>query len=216
MSLKLKLACLSFCLILPLDQASKAWVVGNVSTFDPISVIPGFFQITHARNSGGALGLFQDTPVAVFVVLTLLAIGLIVSFYRRVERDDHVSAVALGLILAGAVGNLIDRLFRGGRDLCAVLRFLGWDCRCLGRRCLCGGGRLGWLRGCGRLLRLGRRFSGAPSMSRPSGSGVVRVQRAHRRPMNAAACARRRSPAASPRSSGRPIRARPSRGRGRG
>jgi signal peptidase II len=124
-SLKLKLACLSFCLILPVDQVSKAWVVGNVSTLNPISVIPGFFQITHARNPGGALGLFQDTPVSVFVVLTLLAIGLIVSFYRRVEPEDRLSAVALGLILAGAVGNLIDRLFRGGE----VVDFLQFDLR---------------------------------------------------------------------------------------
>ncbi len=123
MSRKLTLLGLVFCLVLPLDQTSKAWVVGNVSVFDPIPVIPGFFQITHARNTGGAFGLFQDTPVVVFVVLTLLAIGLVISFYRRVEPDDRLSAVGLGLILAGAIGNLIDRVFRGGE----VVDFLQFD-----------------------------------------------------------------------------------------
>jgi signal peptidase II len=124
-SANLKLLLILLFVILSLDQASKAWVVANVSTFSPVPVIPGLFQITHARNSGGALGLFQETPVAVFVVLTLLAIGLVVSFYRRVEPEDRWSAAALGLILAGAVGNLIDRIFRGGE----VVDFLQFDLR---------------------------------------------------------------------------------------
>ena len=69
MSSRLRLLSLTFAVVLPLDQASKAWVVKNVSPADPIPVIPGLFQITHARNPGAALGLFQETPVIVFVVL---------------------------------------------------------------------------------------------------------------------------------------------------
>jgi signal peptidase II len=122
---KLRLLCLTFAIVLPLDQALKAWVVANVSPANPIPVIPGFFQITHARNSGAALGLFQETPVVVFVVITLLAIGVVVSFYRRVEPTDRLSIAALGLILAGALGNLIDRVFRGGE----VVDFLQFDLR---------------------------------------------------------------------------------------
>jgi signal peptidase II len=120
---KLRLLCITFAAVLPLDQASKAWVLANVSPMDPIPVIPGFFQITHARNSGAALGMFQETPVIIFVVITLLAIGVVVSFYRRVEPTDRVSVIALGLILAGAIGNLIDRVFRGGE----VVDFLQFD-----------------------------------------------------------------------------------------
>jgi signal peptidase II len=120
---KLRLICLTFALVLPLDQASKIWVLKNVSPAAPIPVIPGFFQITHARNSGAALGLFQETPVAVFVVITLIAIGVVVSFYRQVEPGDRLSVAALGLILAGAIGNLIDRVFRGGE----VVDFLQFD-----------------------------------------------------------------------------------------
>jgi signal peptidase II len=124
MSRKLRLVSLSFLSIVVLDQLAKAWIVGNVSPFEPIPVIPGFFQLTHARNPGAALGLFQGTPVLVFAALTLLAMGLVVSFYRRVEPDDTLSSIALGLILGGAVGNLIDRLMRG-----EVIDFLQFDLR---------------------------------------------------------------------------------------
>jgi signal peptidase II len=121
---KLGLLCLAFFLVVPLDQATKAWVEGNVSPFGAMPIIPGFFQITHARNPGAALGLFQGTPVVVFVVLTVIAMALVVSFYRRVEPDDGPSSFALGLILGGAVGNLIDRLVRG-----EVVDFLQFDLR---------------------------------------------------------------------------------------
>ncbi|MEE8557430.1 MAG: signal peptidase II [Myxococcota bacterium] len=112
----------TFLLVLPLDQATKAWVEANVHPLHPLPVIEGFFQITHARNPGGALGLFQETPVVVFIVLTIFAIGLVTSFYRQVAADDRLSLVALGLILGGAFGNLTDRLMRG-----EVVDFLQFD-----------------------------------------------------------------------------------------
>ena len=111
-----------FALVLLLDQLTKLWVAANVSPFHPIPVISGFFRITHARNPGAALGLFPSIPVGVFVVLTLAAIGLVVSFYRRIDPQDRISAAALGLILGGAIGNLIDRVFRG-----EVVDFLQFD-----------------------------------------------------------------------------------------
>jgi len=88
----------------------------------PISVINGFFRITHARNPGMALGLLQDVPVYFFIVLTLAALALIGSFYRNIESGDRLAASALGLILAGALGNLIDRVVRG-----EVVDFLQFD-----------------------------------------------------------------------------------------
>jgi signal peptidase II len=125
-SSKLRILLIAFALVFPLDQVTKHWVVSSVPAFDRsgIEVIEGFFHIIHSRNPGAALGLFQGTPVAVFVVLTLFALGLVVSFYRRVEPDDRLSALALGMILGGAVGNLCDRLFRG-----EVIDFLQFDLR---------------------------------------------------------------------------------------
>lgn len=99
--------------LVPLDQLTKLWVASRIVHGSKTAVIDGFFWISHARNPGGALGLFQSVPVAVFIGLTLVALLLIWSFYRRVEADDRFSATALGLILAGAIGNLIDRVVRG-------------------------------------------------------------------------------------------------------
>jgi signal peptidase II len=103
--------------ILPLDQLTKSLVVANVdqgSYWAPFASLDGFFRITHARNPGAALGLAQGFPIVVFVALTVVALVMIGSFFRRIEPHDRLSAVSLGLIVSGALGNLCDRLFRGG------------------------------------------------------------------------------------------------------
>jgi signal peptidase II len=122
LSPKLRIVLVLVAVLVPLDQATKWWIANNVSPLDPIEVIPGFFRLTHARNPGAALGLFQDVPIAVFIGLAVVALGLIWSFYRQVESDDRMSAAALGLIIAGACGNLIDRVVHH-----AVIDFLQFD-----------------------------------------------------------------------------------------
>ena len=122
MSPKLRTLLVIVATVLPLDLLSKLWVATHVSPLEPIRVIPGFFSITHARNPGAALGLFQDVHVLFFIGLTILALGLLVSFYRKLEPGDRASAVALGLVLSGALGNLVDRVFRG-----EVVDFLQFD-----------------------------------------------------------------------------------------
>lgn len=114
MSSKLRIVLLLALVILPLDQLSKLAVETWVSPLDPVHVIPGFFSITHSRNPGAALGLFRDVlPVGVFIALTGAALALIFSFYRSIREDDRLSSSALGLIFAGAIGNLADRVWRG-------------------------------------------------------------------------------------------------------
>jgi signal peptidase II len=111
-------------LVIPIDQWTKAWVVRNIDFGGRIPVIEGFFSITHVLNRGIVFGWFQGGDVAVFIALTLLAVGLIFSFYRQLSPEDKLSATALGLILGGAMGNLIDRLVRQ-----AVVDFLRFDFR---------------------------------------------------------------------------------------
>ena len=122
MSPKLRIVLVLAAVLVPFDQLTKWWIANNVSPLAPIDVIPGFFRLTHARNPGAALGFFQEIPIAVFIALTLVALGLIWSFYRQVENDDRMSAAALGLIIAGALGNLIDRVVHQ-----AVIDFLQFD-----------------------------------------------------------------------------------------
>ena len=110
---KLRIVLLLAIVIIPLDQLTKLAVDAWVSPLDPVRVIPGFFSITHSRNPGAALGLFRGVPVWVFIALTGAALALIYSFYRSIRADDRLSSAALGLIFAGAIGNLVDRVWRG-------------------------------------------------------------------------------------------------------
>ena len=122
MTQKLRIILIVGLVVTPLDYLTKIWVETHVPVGGWINVIDGFFRLTHARNSGAALGILPELPWWVFVVLTSIALGLVVSFYRQIGADDRLSASALGLILAGAIGNLIDRVFRH-----EVVDFLQFD-----------------------------------------------------------------------------------------
>ena len=111
-----------------LDQLSKLLVAGNLSYGDRIPVIEGFFYLTHVRNTGAAFGLFAGAPVGIrlgfFVGISLVAVVIIVSFFRKLAPGDRLAALALGLVLGGAVGNLIDRIVRG--EVVDFLHFRLW------------------------------------------------------------------------------------------
>lgn len=117
MTAKAKVFLGAMTLALVLDQLTKTWIVRNLSFADRIPVIEGFFSLTHVRNPGAAFSLFATSPEPFrrifFVVVTLVAIVLVISFFRRLAPGDRLSALALGLVLGGAVGNLIDRLVYG-------------------------------------------------------------------------------------------------------
>jgi signal peptidase II len=116
MSPKLRTLLILLATIVPLDQFTKYLVATQVPRggyVAPIAALDGFFRITHSRNPGAVLGIAQNTNVYVFVVLTIVALSLIVSFFRRIDPADRLSAVSLGLIVSGAVGNLLDRVTRG-------------------------------------------------------------------------------------------------------
>jgi signal peptidase II len=111
-----------------LDQATKLTVDARLDFSDRISVIDGFFYLTHVRNPGAAFGLFTDAPATIrltlFIGITLVAIAMIISFYRKLAPGDRFSALSLGLILGGAIGNLVDRVFRG--EVVDFLHFRLW------------------------------------------------------------------------------------------
>jgi len=114
---------------LVLDQGSKAWIVSHLDQGGRIPVIDGFFYISHVRNPGAAFSLFATSPELFrryfFIGVALVAIALIVSFYRRLTPGDRLSAAALGLVLGGAVGNLLDRLRYG--EVVDFLRVKLWS-----------------------------------------------------------------------------------------
>lgn len=91
------------------DQLSKWWALEALSD-GPIDVIGEFFQFSLARNSGAAFNLLDGAGsiLALFAVIIVVVIIFAVGSAR-----DRLSTVALGLVLGGAIGNLLDRLFRG-------------------------------------------------------------------------------------------------------
>lgn len=101
--------------IIAIDQVTKLLVNRHIPLHDTISVIPGFFNLTHVRNTGAAFGLLAGMPlvwrVLFFTIITLVALTVIGIMIRKAK--DRLEIVSLSLIAAGAVGNLIDRLRLG-------------------------------------------------------------------------------------------------------
>ena len=72
----------------------------------------GFFRLTHGTNTGSAFGLFQDQTL-ILTIASIIAIGFIIYYYRSQASHSWISRLTIGLLLGGAVGNLIDRLIAG-------------------------------------------------------------------------------------------------------
>jgi signal peptidase II len=100
--------------VILLDQISKAVVLNTMRLYESIPVIPGFFNLTHIHNPGGAFGFMAGQSLVVrtilFLVVSTLAIGLILHFYFKTPPTHPNLSAAFALIFGGAVGNLIDRL----------------------------------------------------------------------------------------------------------
>lgn len=94
------------------DQLTKALVVANVGTGEQIELLGGFVQIWNVRNRGAAFSLFQG-EIALFLVVTVLALAMIVYFHRSLRDRSLWLQVLLGVILGGTLGNLVDRLRLG-------------------------------------------------------------------------------------------------------
>jgi signal peptidase II len=102
--------------ILALDQWSKWMVEAHLPLYHQIELIPGFFNLTHALNTGVAFGLFASADGSaspVLIAFTLLALGAVLLYLYLVPREDRRLLLAVSLVLGGAVGNLFDRLVAG-------------------------------------------------------------------------------------------------------
>jgi signal peptidase II len=103
--------------LIVLDQATKAWVRAALPLPDSgrtpkVTVVPGFFNLVHARNPGAAWGLLgeHEYRLVFFTIVTLVAFVVILGYYRQLRPADRVLAIGLSSIFAGAAGNFIDRL----------------------------------------------------------------------------------------------------------
>jgi signal peptidase II len=94
-----------------LDQATKLWARSALSSGESREVIPGFFNLTLVYNRGAAGGAFASLAPLLVIITLVVIYGI---FRLRRERSrSRILALSLGLLLGGAVGNLIDRLAFG-------------------------------------------------------------------------------------------------------
>jgi len=77
---------------------------------NPVEVIPGFFGFTYLENPGGAFGMFQSGGVIIGIAAVIVTIVVLVAL---ASARPMTETVALGLVVGGAFGNLIDRFARG-------------------------------------------------------------------------------------------------------
>ena len=103
--------------VILLDRATKLLIIRTLRLGHGIPVIPGFFDIVFVLNPGAAFGflatLSEQVRNPLFILISVVAVILIIFYHTRYLRSHRLVSVALGLVLGGAVGNLIDRLRYG-------------------------------------------------------------------------------------------------------
>lgn len=102
-------------LAIVLDQASKLTVDGSMQLFESIPVLP-YFNLTYVHNTGAAFSFLSDAggwQRWFFAGLAIVISGVIGVWLSRLKSHETLLAVALSLVLGGAIGNLIDRLAYG-------------------------------------------------------------------------------------------------------
>jgi len=104
-------------LIVILDQVTKALVRAKLPLHESVTVIPGFFDLTHVRNTGAAFGMLNNIEFPykplVMVLVALVALGAVATYAFTLPPSQWVARFGLALILGGAIGNLIDRATTG-------------------------------------------------------------------------------------------------------
>ncbi|MDM7922431.1 MAG: signal peptidase II [Pyrinomonadaceae bacterium] len=99
-----------------IDQTTKAWAVRRLRFGDDISVIPGFLNFAYAQNTGVAFSMLDDHGDTGRWGLSLVAIiagTLVLYFFWRTPRSDDRILGSLALLLAGIIGNVVDRIRLG-------------------------------------------------------------------------------------------------------
>ncbi len=97
--------------VVVVDQVAKALVTASLAPGQSVDVVGDLVRIVFGQNSGALFGLFKDNA-AMFGGVSLLVVGLIVAYHARSTASPYLTTT-LGLLLGGAIGNMIDRLRLG-------------------------------------------------------------------------------------------------------
>ncbi|AIK40778.1 lipoprotein signal peptidase [Bacillus pseudomycoides] len=97
--------------VITIDQVSKWLIVKNMELGTSIPIIDNVLYITSHRNRGAAWGILEN-KMWFFYIITVVFVGFIVFYMKKYAKTDRLLGISLGLILGGAIGNFIDRVFR--------------------------------------------------------------------------------------------------------
>ena len=95
------------------DQISKILIRINMSLYESIPVITNFFNLTYVTNCGMAFGIIFPFCIYIFSTISLIFTIFLFWYLWTIKEDGIVIRTGVALIIAGAVGNLIDRIFLG-------------------------------------------------------------------------------------------------------
>ena len=115
-------------LVLALDQTTKFAVLHELHLNESVPLFPNLVYLTYRQNPGTAFGFMADMEPVVripfFIAISLAAFAIVYTYQRFLPPENHLPRVGLGLVLGGALGNLLDRLLYG-----RVIDFidLRWD-----------------------------------------------------------------------------------------
>ena len=109
--LNLRLSFLFLFLVI-LDQITKALVIFFFELYESIVILP-FFNLTFVVNYGFAFGLFNNPSLNQILVSIIILIIILYFLYLLMKTQDKIFQLTLVIILAGAIGNFIDRVYRG-------------------------------------------------------------------------------------------------------
>ena len=94
------------------DQVSKLIVRFNMNRGESLEVIGQFFQLTYIHNPGAAFGFNLGSPL-IHTVISVIALFFLIYIYRNFEEEEVSGRYGISLVLGGAIGNIIDRIYLG-------------------------------------------------------------------------------------------------------
>ncbi len=109
-----------------IDQISKFIVASNMELYESITMIPDFFSLTYVQNTGAAFSILEGR-MEFFYFISVVALVVLVFFFKSIKSYQILSKIGVVLMIAGTIGNLIDRiLFRYVIDFLDFIIF-GYD-----------------------------------------------------------------------------------------
>ncbi len=101
-------------ILLLLDQGTKLWALASLKPIHNMTLVEGFMDLTFVENRGVAFGMFSGQRWFILLLTGIIAVGLIWFYVTMPKKKEYFPLrVSLVLVLSGAIGNIIDRLFRG-------------------------------------------------------------------------------------------------------